>query len=199
MTPARSRQLRQRLARVALADDGYREYWDHGFLGRVRLAHHADQLKTFWPAGGPAGVRSRLSKLRKAAAPASSSPKARATRMSFTVVAAPPPRFLKGALSRLEGEVRSRVDGRRRRQRPVTQPATAPAPKATSPATSTTARAPRGENKKKILAALQGGPKTASEIATETGIKAGTVGASLSKLAKAGEVVKADRGYALPE
>jgi predicted Rossmann fold nucleotide-binding protein DprA/Smf involved in DNA uptake len=106
---------------------------------------------------------------------------------------------LKGALSRLEGEVRSRVEGRRRRQRPVTQPATAPAPKDTSPANSTTsARAPRGENKKKILASLKGGPRTASEIANETGIKAGTVSASLSKLAKAGEVVKADRGYALP-
>ena len=106
---------------------------------------------------------------------------------------------LKGALSRLEGGVRSRVDGTRRRQRPVTQPATAPAPKDTAPARSTTARAPRGENKKNILASLNGGPKTASEIANETGIKTGTVGASLSKLAKAGEVVKADRGYALPE
>ena len=104
---------------------------------------------------------------------------------------------LKGALSRLEGGVRSRVDGTRHRQRPVTQPA-APAPEDTSPATSTTARAPRGENKKKILASLKGGPKTASEIATETGIKASTISASLSKLAKAGEVVKADRGYALP-
>jgi predicted transcriptional regulator len=60
-------------------------------------------------------------------------------------------------------------------------------------------RAPRGENKKKILAALKDGPKTASEIATETGIKASIIGASLSKLAKAGEVVKADRGYALPK
>ena len=104
---------------------------------------------------------------------------------------------LKGALSRLEGGVRSRVGGRRRRQRPVTQRTTAPAPKDTPPARSTSARAPRGENKK-ILAALDGGPKTASDIANETGIKAGTVGASLSKLAKAGEVVKADRGYALP-
>jgi predicted Rossmann fold nucleotide-binding protein DprA/Smf involved in DNA uptake len=104
---------------------------------------------------------------------------------------------LKGALSRLEGGVRARVDATRRRQRPVTQPATAPAPKDTSPA-SATARAPRGENKKKILAALEAGPKTASEIANETGIKASTVGASLSKLAKAGEVVKAGRGYALP-
>ena len=104
---------------------------------------------------------------------------------------------LKGALSRLEGGVRARVDGRRRRERPA-QRTMAPAPKDPSPARSTTARAPRGENKKKILAALDGGPKTASQIANETGIKAGTISASLSKLAKAGEVVKADRGYALP-
>ena len=106
---------------------------------------------------------------------------------------------LKGALSRLEGGVRARVDGSRRRQRPDTQRTTAPAPKDTSPVRTTNARAPRGENKKKILAALRDGPKTASEIATETGIKAGTVSASLNKLAKAGELVKADRGYALPK
>ena len=93
---------------------------------------------------------------------------------------------------------RSRVDRGRRRQRPVAQRTTAAAPKDTAPAPSTNARAPRGENKKKILAALQGGPKTASEIANQSGITAGTVGASLTKLAKAGEVVKADRGYALP-
>ena len=105
---------------------------------------------------------------------------------------------LRGALSRLEGGVRARVDGRGRRQRPVTQRTTAAAPKDTSPARSTNARAPRGENKRKILASLKRGPKTASEIANETGIKASTVSASLSKLAKAGEVVKADRGYALP-
>jgi predicted Rossmann fold nucleotide-binding protein DprA/Smf involved in DNA uptake len=105
---------------------------------------------------------------------------------------------LKGALSRLEGGVRARVDGSRGRQRPVTQRTTAQAPKDTSPVRSTNARAPRGENKKKILAALEDGPKTASEIANETGIKAGTVSASLSKLARAEEVVKAARGYALP-
>ena len=105
---------------------------------------------------------------------------------------------LKGALSRLEGGVRARVDVRRRRQPPVTQRTTPAAPKDTSPARSINARASRGENKKKILAALKDGPKTASEIADETGIKASTISASLSKLAKAGEVVKADRGYALP-
>jgi predicted Rossmann fold nucleotide-binding protein DprA/Smf involved in DNA uptake len=105
---------------------------------------------------------------------------------------------LKGALSRLEGGVRARVDARRRRERPVAQRITAPAPEDSSPARSTNARAPRGENKKQILAALNGGPKTALEIADETGIKASTISASLSKLARAGEVVKADRGYALP-
>jgi predicted Rossmann fold nucleotide-binding protein DprA/Smf involved in DNA uptake len=105
---------------------------------------------------------------------------------------------LKRALSRLEGGVRARVDGSLRRRRPVRQRTTVPAPKDTSSAPGTNARAPRGENKKQILAALKGGPKTASEIANETGIKPGTVGASLTKLAKAGEVVKADRGYALP-
>ena len=104
---------------------------------------------------------------------------------------------LKDALSRLESGVRARVDGRRRRERPVTQRTMAPAPQDTSPRRSSTARAPRGENKKQILAALNGGAKTASEIANETGIKASTISASLSKLAKAGEVVKADRGYAL--
>ncbi|HEY2652706.1 MAG TPA: ArsR family transcriptional regulator [Solirubrobacteraceae bacterium] len=106
---------------------------------------------------------------------------------------------LKRALSRLEREVRARVDGSGRRRRPVTQRPTAAAPKDTSSALGTNARAPRGENKKQILAALNAGPKTASNIANETGIKAGTVGASLTQLAKAGEVVKADRGYALAQ
>ena len=105
---------------------------------------------------------------------------------------------LKGALSRLEGGVRSRVDGSHRREQPVTQRTTAAAPKDISAGRRANARAPRGENKKKILAALEGGPKTASEIANETGIKASTISASLSKLATAGELVKADRGYALP-
>jgi predicted Rossmann fold nucleotide-binding protein DprA/Smf involved in DNA uptake len=94
--------------------------------------------------------------------------------------------------------VRSRVDDRHRHQRPVTERTTTAAPKDTTPAPRTNARAPRGENTKKILAALKDSPKTASETANETGIKTGTVSASLSKLAKAGEVVKADRGYALP-
>jgi hypothetical protein len=66
------------------------------------------------------------------------------------------------------------------------------------PAAASTARAPRGANKAKILGSLKSGAKTAAEIAKETGISTGTVGSTLSKLAVSGEVVKAPRGYQLP-
>jgi DNA-binding transcriptional regulator GbsR (MarR family) len=36
---------------------------------------------------------------------------------------------------------------------------------------------------------------TASEVATAAGLSRGTVSTTLSKLAKTGEIVKADRGY----
>jgi hypothetical protein len=76
--------------------------------------------------------------------------------------------------------------------------ATAPRRRAAAASPAATARAPRGANKAKILASLNTGPKTASEIAKETGIGTGTVGSTLSKLATSGEVVKAERGYRLP-
>jgi hypothetical protein len=89
----------------------------------------------------------------------------------------------------------------RRAQRPAAQRNNAPAPRLeTAAAVGTSgARAPRGQNRAKILEALKVGPKTASEIAKETGIGTGTVGSTLSKLATTGEVAKADRGYALPK
>ena len=65
--------------------------------------------------------------------------------------------------------------------------------------TSSAARAPRGENKAKIVAALKAGPRTASELSAETGINTGTVSATLTKMVRAGEVTKATRGYALPK
>lgn len=59
--------------------------------------------------------------------------------------------------------------------------------------------APRGQNKTKILEALKGSePMTASEIARLTGIPAGTVSTTLTKMAKTGELTKAERGYRLP-
>jgi hypothetical protein len=92
-------------------------------------------------------------------------------------------------------------------RRSTTSRSTATKPTATKPtATKPTAarnssggsRAPRGANKAKILASLSSGPKTASEIASETGIGVGTVGSTLTKMAGSGEVQKAARGYALP-
>jgi CRP-like cAMP-binding protein len=93
---------------------------------------------------------------------------------------------LRGALSRLEGQARSRVRGGRK---PPAKPA----------ASATPARAPRGQNKAKVLDALQNGPMTASEVAKVTGISTGTVSTLLSKMAKSGELAKAERGYRLPQ
>jgi DNA-binding IclR family transcriptional regulator len=39
---------------------------------------------------------------------------------------------------------------------------------------------------------------TASDVATATGLARPTVSTTLSRLAKSGEVLKADRGYRLP-
>jgi hypothetical protein len=72
-----------------------------------------------------------------------------------------------------------------------------PAPRAT-PTRPAGNRTPPGENKAKILAALSSGPKTASQIAADTGIKTGTASTTLTKMLAAGDVVKAARGYALP-
>jgi alkaline phosphatase len=89
----------------------------------------------------------------------------------------------------------------RRAQRPAAsrrRSPGAPRPKTTAAAGTNGARAPRGQNKAMILASLKSGPKTASEIAKETGIGTGTVSSTLSKMATTGELTKADRGYELP-
>jgi predicted Rossmann fold nucleotide-binding protein DprA/Smf involved in DNA uptake len=124
---------------------------------------------------------------------------------------------LRGALARLEGEIRSRVSVGRRGRRPASAPKSAAARRAAAEPTSTAApksmaarkaaakpksaaaRAPRGQNKAKILDALKDGPMTASEISKQTGIGAGSASTMLTKMAKAGEIVKAERGYALPQ
>jgi predicted Rossmann fold nucleotide-binding protein DprA/Smf involved in DNA uptake len=133
---------------------------------------------------------------------------------------------LRDALGRLEGAARSRVSGRREAARPAGRSASRakpaggarsraaeggggarPAarssarekPAGAAPHTSASARAPRGQNKAKVLEVLKDGPMTASEIANATGIATGTVSTLLTKLSKSGEVVKAERGYRLPE
>jgi CRP-like cAMP-binding protein len=103
---------------------------------------------------------------------------------------------LRDALTRLEGVARSRVsDSRRPAAKPAERSNRASAPKRAS----ASARAPRGQNRAKVLEALNGdGPMTASEIAKATGIGTGTVSTLLTKMAKSGELVKAERGYKLP-
>jgi DNA-binding IclR family transcriptional regulator len=50
-----------------------------------------------------------------------------------------------------------------------------------------------------VLEALKDGPMTASEIAKVTGIGPGTVSTMLTKVAKSGELAKAERGYRLAQ
>jgi DNA-binding transcriptional ArsR family regulator len=82
-------------------------------------------------------------------------------------------------------------------------PAPAPAPKkasSRSASASANSRTAPGATKNSVLAALEkGGAMTAGEVASATGLGRGTVSTTLSKLAKSGVVVKADRGYRLPD
>jgi CRP-like cAMP-binding protein len=96
----------------------------------------------------------------------------------------------------LEHAVLSRLGGGYPPAAKPTEPAKRPS---AARATKASARAPRGQNKAKILGALKGrGPMTASEIAKATGISTATVSTTLTKMAKTGELAKAERGYTLP-
>jgi DNA-binding transcriptional ArsR family regulator len=80
-------------------------------------------------------------------------------------------------------KVRSRAAGRPR------QASAIPAPARTTP----------GATKARVLSALsQGQEMTAGEVAAATGLARGTVSTTLTRLAKTGEICKAQRGYALP-
>jgi DNA-binding transcriptional ArsR family regulator len=66
----------------------------------------------------------------------------------------------------------------------------------TNAATRASGHAAPGTTKTAVIAALAGGQAmTAAEVATATGLGAATVSTTLSRLAKAGEIIKADRGY----
>jgi len=91
----------------------------------------------------------------------------------------------------LEHAVLSRLGGGHPPAAKPTEPAKRPS---AAKATKAPARAPRGQNKAKILGALKGrGPMTASEIAKATGISTATVSTTHTKMAKTGELAKAER------
>jgi DNA-binding MarR family transcriptional regulator len=65
--------------------------------------------------------------------------------------------------------------------------------------TDTNSRTAPGATRASVLAALAGGEAmTASQVATKAGLARPTVSTTLSKLAKTGEVQKAERGYRVP-
>jgi DNA-binding transcriptional ArsR family regulator len=73
-----------------------------------------------------------------------------------------------------------------------------PAQRASPPAARSPRRTAPGATKASVLAALAGGEAmTAGQVADKTGLARGTVSTTLSKLAKSGEVQKAERGYRL--
>jgi len=104
------------------------------------------------------------------------------------------------ASSRARG-ARSETAARRPQRTRTPARAGAPAPASTrsaaaGPSPTRPARAATGAAKGAILAALAGGQAmTAAELATATGLGRGTVSTTLSRLARAGQITKADRGY----
>ena len=62
-------------------------------------------------------------------------------------------------------------------------------------ARTSTGRAPRGQNRRLILEAIKDEPRTAGDVAKETGIGRPTVSTTLTKLVGDGAAVKAKRGY----
>ncbi len=84
------------------------------------------------------------------------------------------------------------------RKPPAPATEAAPARRTRQPAARTTARATSGATKTAVLEALADGQAmTASEVAAKAGLGRASVSTTLSKLAKSGEVQKAQRGYRL--
>jgi len=112
-------------------------------------------------------------------------------------LAALDPREQKSAAKRARARQPARTASAPAAARPAT-PARASARRAAS--TGSNSRTAPGATKNSVLAALgKGGALTAGEVAAATGLGRGTVSTTLSKLAKSGVVVKADRGYKLPD
>lgn len=98
---------------------------------------------------------------------------------------------LRTAITRLEAIEPGGSGGRRARAANGARAATA----RRGAARTSTGRAPRGQNRRLILEAIKDQPKTAGDVAKETGIGRPTVSTTLTKLVSDGAAVKAKRGY----
>jgi CRP-like cAMP-binding protein len=117
---------------------------------------------------------------------------------------------LRHALAALDPRERPASESKPARSKPAakrparkatsTKPTPARTPRAASSANGSAAspRTAPGETRAKVLAALSSdGALTAADVANATGLARPTVSTTLSRLAKSGEAVKADRGYRL--
>jgi DNA-binding MarR family transcriptional regulator len=97
------------------------------------------------------------------------------------------------------GNVRGRKQTPATKSQPAASATRAKRAQRTAAATpATNGRSARGATKASVLAALAGGEAmTAGQLATQAGLARPTVSTTLSKLAKTGEVQKAERGYRL--
>jgi CRP-like cAMP-binding protein len=90
---------------------------------------------------------------------------------------------------------------RSRSATPRSEPATtnsAPARRTRQPAAASRRRTPPGATKAAVLGALSTGEAmTAGQVAEKTGLPRNTVATTLTRLAKSGEVQKAEHGYRL--
>ncbi len=93
----------------------------------------------------------------------------------------------------------ARKPAQRTASKPTASPTkSAPAGRTRRPSARSPRRTPPGATKSSVLAALADGEAmTAGQVADKTGLARGTVSTTLSKLAKSGEVQKAERGYRL--
>jgi hypothetical protein len=81
-----------------------------------------------------------------------------------------------------------------------TSAAGAPATPATVSAAPSPRRTAPGSTRTAVLATLAGGQSmTAAEVADKAGLPRGSVSTTLTRLARSGEVERADRGYRLPK
>ena len=102
-------------------------------------------------------------------------------------------------VSTIAQQVKARIKHIEDQLKPAPAPTRSAARARAAKPASSPARAPRGQNKAKVLDALKAGAMTASEIAKVTGIGTATVSTMLTKMAKTGELAKAERGYKLPQ
>jgi hypothetical protein len=105
---------------------------------------------------------------------------------------------LRAALVRLEGQARSRVSTGWRNRKPAAALRGSAARERAAKPTSAPARAPRGQNKPKARRA-QGWTDDCFGDREGHGIGTATASTMLTKMAKTGELAKAERRYKLPQ